>query len=109
MSESSFTFRINKNSIEQLQKTAKNNNRIASQLVRDFMLSYIDEKGVKWANIILTDFDDKSLEGISSKFGIKVEFSLVNNFKIKAKKNNHVPSKIIRAAIQQYIMQNTKA
>lgn len=106
MSESSFTFRINAEVLEKLKIVATNNNRVASQLVRDFMIRYTSKDGLKWAKKILeTDLDDAEL---SSKFSIRANKNLIYDFKITAKENNQISSKILRAAINQYIAEKTK-
>lgn len=107
MSESSFTFRVNAEVLEKLKTVATNNNRVASQLVRDFMIRYINKDGFKWAKKILeSDLDDAEL---SSKFGIRANKELISDFKIAAKANNQISSKILRAAINQYIAEKNKS
>ena len=106
MSESSFTFRVNAEVLKNLKTLATNNNRVASQLVRDFMIRYTSKDGLKWAKKILeTDLDDAEL---SSKFSIRANKNLIYDFKITAKENNQISSKILRAAINQYIVEKTK-
>ena len=43
--DSTFTCRADKELIEAFKKTAKDNNRTASQLVRDYMLAYVKKNG----------------------------------------------------------------
>lgn len=109
MSESSFTFRINAEALEELKTLAGNNNRVASQVVRDFMILYLGKDGLAWANKTLDKFHDKSAIDLSGKFSIRVDEDLVGSFKKAADSNNHTPSKIIRAAIQQYITAKKKS
>lgn len=40
-----FTCRVDKDLCEQFKKIAKDNNRTASQLVRDFMANYVKKNG----------------------------------------------------------------
>lgn len=103
MSESSFTFRINTEILDNFKTSAKNNNRLASQLVRDFMILYMSDKGVLWASKVLRSFSDEAEKDLSGKFGIRVDKDLVAGFKNKAQENQHTPSKVIRSAIQDYL------
>lgn len=43
--DSTFTCRADKELIEAFKKIAKDNNRTASQLVRDYMMAYVKKKG----------------------------------------------------------------
>lgn len=43
--DSTFTCRADKELIEAFKKIAKDNNRTASQLVRDYMMAYVKKNG----------------------------------------------------------------
>lgn len=105
---SSFTFRVKESVLDDFQRSTADNNRPASQVVRDFMIKYLEESGVSWVDKNLLRFKDKASEDLSHKFSIRISKTLLDDFKEKALLNQHVPSKIIRMCIYHYIAKNKK-
>ena len=106
MSISSITFRLEAKLLSDFKTQAKKNNRNATLMVREFMLTYVSEGGELWAAGVLSDFKDLDEKDLDDKLGVKASKELVFAFQKKIESNGHAYSEILRCAIRKYLIES---